>query len=107
MADLSGGRDLANQIARAMEGRGAAARAWIPVWMPDGERGLVAFGGNTTVATVNARLAQVFGHRVYFLGYRVVTGLVISARLTLTMDQLDAMDVQPGVGTFSGDWFGE
>ena len=103
MIDVSGSRE---SISRAMEGDDHP-RIWLPMTFPDGGTGMVCVGRHTTVATVNARLAQVFGQRVYFLGYRVVTGLVISARLTLTMDRLDGMDLDLGVGTFTGDWYGE
>ena len=106
MIDLSGARELANQVTRAIEGEDHP-RAWFKVWLPDGKVGLVAIGLDTTVGAVNERLAQVFGQRAYFLGYRVVTGLTISARLSLTMRQLDDMDLQLGIGSFANDCYGE
>ena len=75
--------------------------------MPDGEPGIIAVGLHTTVGEVNARLAAMFGRGVYFMGYRLVTGLTISAALGLTMSQLDQMGLDLGVGTMAEDWYGE
>ena len=107
MAEVSCGRALANQVARAVEAVQDGSRAWFRLWMPDGEPGIVAVGLNTTVREVNARLAAMFGRGVYFMGYRLVTGLTISAALALTMSQLDAMGLDLGVGTMADDWYGE
>ena len=107
MAEVGCGRALANQVARAVEAVQDGSRAWFRLWMPDGEPGIVAVGLNTTVREVNARLAAMFGRGVYFMGYRLVTGLTISAALSLTMSQLDAMGLDLGVGTMADDWFGE
>ena len=107
MADGSRGRVLANQVALAVEAVQDASRAWFRLWMPDGEPGVVAVGLHTTVGEVNARLAAMFGEGVYFVGYRLVTGLTISAALALTMSQLDAMGLDLGVGTMAEDWYGE
>ena len=107
MADGSRGRVLANQVALAVEAVQDASRAWFRLWMPDGEPGIVAVGLHTTVGEVNARLAAMFGEGVYFVGYRLVTGLTISAALDLTLSQLDAMGLDLGIGTMAEDWYGE
>ena len=107
MAEVGCGRALANQVARAVEAVQDTSRAWFRLWMPDGEPGIVAVGLHTTVGEVNARLAAMFGEGVYFVGYRLVTGLTISAALALTMSQLDAMGLDLGVGTMAEDWYGE
>ena len=108
MVDVNcGGRVLANQVAQAIEVVRDDSRAWFRLWMPDGEPGVVAVGLHTTVGEVNARLAAMFGEGVYFVGYRLVTGLTISAALALTMSQLDAMGLDLGVGTMAEDWYGE
>ena len=107
MPEVGCGRVLANQVARAVETMLDDSRAWFRMWLPDGEPGIVALGLNTTVREVNTRLANNFGQGVYFLGYRLVTGLTISAALDLTLSQLDAMGLDLGIGTMAEDWFGE
>ena len=107
MAEVGCGRVLANQVAQAVEAIQDGSRAWFRLWMPDGEPGVVAVGLHTTVGEVNARLAAMFGRGVYFMGYRLVTGLTISAALGLTMSQLDQMGLDLGVGNMAEDWFGE
>ena len=107
MPEVGSRRILANQVARAVETMLDDSRAWFRVWLPDGEPGIVALGLNTTVREVNTRLANNFGQGVYFLGYRLVTGLTISAGLNLTLSQLDQMGLDLGVGTMAEDWFGE
>ena len=107
MADVGCGRVLANQVARAVETVLDDSRAWFRMWLPDGEPGIVALGLDTTVREVNTRLANAFGQGVFFLGYRLVTGLTISAALNLTMSELDAMGLDLGIGTMAEDWFGE
>ena len=108
MVDVGcGSRVLANQVARAVETVLDDSRAWFRMWLPDGEPGIVALGLNTTVREVNTRLANNFGQGVYFLGYRLATGLTISAALNLTMSELDAMGLDLGIGTMANDWFGE
>ena len=108
MVDVGcGSRVLANQVARAVETVLDDSRAWFRMWLPDGEPGIVALGLNTTVREVNTRLANNFGQGVYFLGYRLATGLTISAALNLTMSELDAMGLALGIGTMANDWFGE
>ena len=107
MADVGCGRVLANQVARAVETVSDDPRAWFRMWLPDGKPGIVALGLNITVREVNARLAATFGQGVYFLGYRLVTGLTISAGLNLTLSQLDQMGLDLGIGTMAEDWFGE
>ena len=107
MPEVGSRRILANQVARAVETMLDDSRAWFRVWLPDGEPGIVALGLNTTVREVNTRLANNFGQGVYFLGYRLVTGLTISAALDLTLSQLDAMGLDLGIGTMAEDWFGE
>ena len=107
MAEAGCRRILANQVARAMETMLDDSRAWFRVWLPDGEPGIVALGLNTTVREVNTRLANAFDQGVYFLGYRLVTGLTISAGLNLTLSQLDQMGLDLGIGTMAEDWFGE
>ena len=107
MPEVGCGRVLANQVARAVETMLDDSRAWFRLWLPDGEPGIVALGLNTTVREVNTRLANNFGQGVYFLGYRLVTGLTISAALDLTLSQLDAMGLDLGIGNFMEDWFGE
>ena len=107
MAGVGCGRVLANQVARAVETMLDDSRAWFRLWLPDGEPGSVALGLNTTGREVNTRLANNFGQGVYFLGYRLVTGLTISAALDLTLSQLDAMGLDLGIGSHMEDWFGE
>ena len=107
MPEVGCGRVLANQVARAVETMLDDSRAWFRMWLPDGEPGIVALGLHTTVREVNTRLANAFGQGVFFLGYRLVTGLTISASLNLTMSELDAMGLDLGIGTMANDWFGE
>ena len=107
MPEVGCGRTLANQVARAVETMLDDSRAWFRMWLPDGEPGIVALGLHTTVREVNTRLANNFGQGVYFLGYRLVTGLTISAALDLTLSQLDAMGLDLGIGTMAEDWYGE
>ena len=107
MSGVGCSRVLANQVARAVETMLDDSRAWFRLWLPDGEPGIVALGLHTTVREVNTRLANNFGQGVYFLGYRLVTGLTISAALDLTLSQLDAMGLDLGIGTMAEDWFGE
>ena len=107
MPEVGCGRTLANQVARAVETMLDDSRAWFRMWLPDGEPGIVALGLHTTVREVNTRLANNFGQGVYFLGYRLATGLTISAALNLTMSELDAMGLDLGIGTMANDWFGE
>ena len=108
MVDVNcGGRVLANQVAQAIEVVRDDSRAWFRLWMPDGEPGIIAVGLHTTVSDVNARLAAMFGQGVYFLGFRLVTGLTISAGIALTMSNLDQLGLDLGIGTMMDDWFGE
>ena len=101
------GRALANTITRAMEDTANEQRTWLVVHMPDGERGLVGFSQKTTVRTINARLAAQFGPRVYFFGFRLVTGLVFSAPLRYTVEDVDELKTQFGIGSFAEDWYEE
>ena len=101
------GRALANTITRAVEDTVSEQRTWLVVHMPDGERGLIGFGQKTTVETINARLAAQFGPRVYFFGFRLVTGLVFSAPLRYTVEDVDELKSQFGIGSFAEDWYEE
>ena len=107
MPEVGCARVLANQVARAVETVLDGSRAWFRLWLPDGQPGIVALGLHTTVREVNTRLANAFGQGVYFLGYRLVTGLTISAGLNLTLSQLDEMGLDLGIGTMANDWYGE
>ena len=101
------GRALANTITRAMEDIVNAQRTWLMVHMPDGERSLVGFSQKTTVREINNRLAAHFGPRVYFFGFRLVTGLVFSAPLRYTVEDVDELKTDFGIGNFMEDWYEE
>ena len=101
------GRALANTITRAMEDNVHEQRTWLVVHMPDGERSLVGLSQKTTVATINARLAAHFGPRVYFFGFRLVTGLIFSAPLRYTVEDVDELKTDFGIGNFMEDWYEE
>ena len=75
--------------------------------MPDGERSLVGLSQKTTVREINARLAAQFGPRVYFFGFRLVTGLVFSAPLRYTVEDIDELKTEFGIGNFMEDWYEE
>ena len=101
------GRALANTITRAVEDIVNEQRTWLMVHMPDGERSLVGFSQKTTVREINNRLAAHFGPRVYFFGFRLVTGLVFSAPLRYTVEDVDELKTDFGIGNFMEDWYEE
>ena len=80
------GLALANSITHAIQDNSTDATAWVRLYLPDGVVGLGLLNLSTTVGTINERLAQAFGPRTYFLGFRLVTGLIFSAPLRYTVE---------------------
>ena len=101
------GLALANTITRAIQDHSTDATAWVRLYLPDGVVGLGLLNLSTTVGTINERLAQAFGARTYFLGFRLVTGLIFSAPLRYTVEELGELKTDLGIGNFMEDWYEE
>ena len=101
------GLALANTITRAIQDHSTDATAWVRLHLPDGVVGLGLLNLSTTVGTINERLAQAFGARTYFLGFRLVTGLIFSAPLRYTVEELGELKTDLGIGSFMEDWYEE
>ena len=101
------GLALANSLARAMEDGPSDARAWTEVQFPDGVLGMVAFHPDTTVGTINERLANTFGARCWFLGFQMVAGYTIAAPPRYTMRDLGELRTDLAIGSFMEDYYEE
>ena len=96
-----------NSITHAIQDNSTDATAWVRLYLPDGVVGLGLLNLSTTVGTINERLAQAFGPRTYFLGFRLVTGLIFSAPLRYTVEELGELKTDLGIGNFMEDWYEE